>query len=201
MAKIITIVGSSGVGKTTLMRALCDKHNFASAYEDHQQRPFQELFKNDTRYALANQLDYLMVRAQQEQTLRADARTAIMDGGLDLDFYGFTRLFLTRGWLSEPEHDLCRRFYQLARTFLPSPELIIHLHADQKTVSQRLATRNRINIASEKDAQLLNQYIEEWLESVPRDQILKMDVSQEDIQYSNCIDLILKNINLKDFAM
>ncbi len=56
MNKLITIIGPSGVGKTTLAQALCAKHEFAIAYEQHSERPFQALFKQDPKYALANQL-------------------------------------------------------------------------------------------------------------------------------------------------
>src|SRR5512147_2718429 len=115
MSKLITIVGASGVGKTALVKAISKREGFITAYEQHSERPFQTLFKNDRRYALANQIDYFLLRAEQERTLRASPQIGIMDGGLDLDFHGFTRLFLSRGLLSEPEYDLCRRLYAFIR--------------------------------------------------------------------------------------
>ena len=63
------------------------------------ERPFQALFKQDARYALANQLDYLLFRAEQEKELSASHKIGLVDGGLDLDFHGFTRLFHARGLL------------------------------------------------------------------------------------------------------
>jgi deoxyadenosine/deoxycytidine kinase len=71
MGKLVTIVGPSGVGKTALVRALAKKHDFATALEQHDERPFQALFKQDARYGLANQIDYFLLRAEQERTLRA----------------------------------------------------------------------------------------------------------------------------------
>jgi deoxyadenosine/deoxycytidine kinase len=194
MGKLITIIGASGVGKTTLTRVLFEQYQFNTAFEQHAERPFQALFKQDPRYALANQVDYLLHRAEQEKDLRAQPGNAIMDGGLDLDFHGFTRLFLTHGWLSDAEYDLCRRVYLLVRAHQPAPDHIIHLHANEKTISQRLATRNRINIASSEDAGLLGQYIAEWLESIPAGRILQMDVSNEDEKYSATIAQILDRL-------
>ncbi len=195
MNKLIVIVGASGVGKTTLAHALSRKQNFVMALEQHSERPFQALFKQDAKYALANQMDYLLYRAEQERELRKSDTPALMDGGLDLDFYGFTRLFHTRGFLNDAEFDLCYRFYSFTRSLLPPPDLVIALYADAHIISQRLAARNRINIASNEDAELLEGYVSKWLESIPESKILKLNVSQENSEYSHSVPLILDKIN------
>ncbi len=195
MNKLIVIVGASGVGKTTLAQALSKKQNFAMALEQHSERPFQALFKQDARYALANQMDYLLYRAEQERELRKGDSPALMDGGLDLDFYGFTRLFHTRGFLNDAEFDLCYRFYSFTRSLLPPPDLVIALTADSHIISQRLAARNRINIASSDDAELLEEYVNKWLESIPESKIIKLNVSHENSEYTYSVPLILDKIN------
>jgi deoxyadenosine/deoxycytidine kinase len=197
MKPLIVIIGASGVGKTTLMQALCKKYDFAVAYETHDERPFQKLFKQDTKYALANQLDYLIHKAEQEKELRQLDKPAVMDGGLDLDFHGFTRLFHAHAWLSDLDLDLCRRLYNLIRSALPPPELIVMLHAEEKIIRQRLATRNRINIASSEDADLLEKFISEWLESINQEKILRLDVSKELIDYTQSISQIMEKLNGK----
>ena len=109
MANLITVVGPSGVGKTALVHALAKTGRFATAFEQHAERPFQALFKQDSRYGLANQFDYFLLRVEQEKILRAVPQIGLIDGGLDLDYHGFTRLFHRRGLLTDPEFDLCRR--------------------------------------------------------------------------------------------
>ena len=194
MEKLISVVGSSGVGKTTLVRALSVTGQFVTGLEDHAERPFQFLFKHDPRYALANQLDYLLYRAEQERVLRATPKIGLLDGGLDLDYHGFTRLFHHRGLLTDPELDLCRRFYKHTRTLLPPPELIIALSASEETISQRLAVRDRINIASEKDSSLFNLFMDEWLSTLPSSHLLRLDVSNETSEYADSIRLILSAV-------
>ena len=194
MGKLITIVGASGVGKTALVNALSKVYPFATAYEQHAERPFQALFKQDKKYALANQIDYLLLRAKQERELRTSLHIGLMDGGLDLDFHGFTRLFLSRNLLTEPEFDLCRRVYALIRESLPMPELIVRLCADEITVADRLSGRKRINIASAEDTALFNSFLDEWLASVPPHQKLDLDVTNESINYSHSVATILNKL-------
>lgn len=195
MSKLISIIGASGVGKTALVQALAKTINLDTAYEQHTERPFQALFKQDKRYALANQIDYLLLRAKQEKELRASAHIGLIDGGLDLDFHGFTRLFLSRNLLSQPEFDLCRRLYTFIRETLPPPELIVRLNADVETVTSRMVSRKRINIASAEDTALFNSYLDEWLADIPSAQILELDVSNEALDYQNSTNRILAFID------
>ena len=194
MRQLIAVVGASGVGKTALVHALAKAHPFETAYEDHTGRPFQRRFKEDARFALPNQLDYLLLRAEQERSLRLSAHIGLIDGGLDLDFQGFTRLFHRRGMLTGPELDLCRRLYDLIRTFLPRPELIVRLSAHETTVANRLSMRDRINIASAEDTALFNTFLDEWLASIPPDQKLQLDVSGETLSYERSVRLILQRM-------
>jgi deoxyadenosine/deoxycytidine kinase len=210
MGKLIAIVGASGVGKTTLVRALAkalppvlpkehrdnvsSAEGFQTAYESHADRPFQALFKEDRRYWLANQIDYFLLCAEQEKQLRASPRIGLTDGGLDLDFHGFTRLFHHRGLLTDAELDLCRRVYNVLREILPPHELIVRLCADEETVARRLSTRDRINIAQAEDTALFNSFLNEWLASLPSERVLEIDVSRETLDYEQSVHIVLNRI-------
>lgn len=183
MGKLIALIGNTGVGKTSVACALANTGEFKLGLEDHYNRPFQTLFKSDSRFALANQIDYLLLRAEQERTLRQNPLPGLLDGGLDQDFHGFTQLFYTRRKLSEPEYKICCRLYTFIRSQLPPPDLVIHLTASRAAIQQRLADRKRINIADPDDFDLLDSYLRNWSSSLPRQQVLYFDLTSASSEY------------------
>ncbi|MCJ7723099.1 MAG: deoxynucleoside kinase [Anaerolineales bacterium] len=183
MGKLVSVVGVTGVGKTSLVEALCRLDGFSRGLEQHEVRPFQARFASDTQYALPNQIDYLLLRAEQEISLRNKSHIGLLDGGLDLDFHGFTRLFYTREYLSSDEFNLCKRLYNLLRDVLPFPDLIIKLTAPFEIIANRLAQRPRFNIARPDDLKLLDSFLNEWLAQVDPARLLTLDVSVDDPYY------------------
>ena len=182
MGQIILIAGNSGVGKTTLCAALAAAHPFATGLEQHAERPFQALMAADPpRYALANQVDYLLLRAEQERALRVGPRPGLIDGGLDLDFHAFTRLFHARGYLSNAEFALCARLHDSLRALLGPPDLILRLTAPLAVVEARYAARGRpLEIAQRADLALMEGYISEWLATCHNTPIIPIDATADD---------------------
>ena len=168
MSKLITIVGNSGVGKTTLVHALQEMGDYFVGLEEHATRPFHNLCVSDpTRYALPNQLDFLLFRAEQEQGLRQQAQPALVDGGLDMDFKVFTHLLHHHGHLTRAEFSLCQRFYTLTRSHLPPPDLILFLDAPPTLAAERYRQRNRPGELTQlADLVLLDGFLRHWLAQV-----------------------------------
>jgi deoxyadenosine/deoxycytidine kinase len=204
MGKLIAVIGNTAAGKTTLVARLAAAAPFVTGLEQHAERPFQQALADEVRagrsrrYALANQIDYLLLRAEQEQTLRAQAGIALVDGGLDEDFFVFTRGFYAAGHLEEAEFALCERFYRFVRTILPEPDLYILLEAPVAVLSARLAQRQRaIEIATAADLDLLQQQVATWRECIPAPQLVVVDAAAERAFSSSAIDGLLAVIHAR----
>ncbi|MDY0019880.1 MAG: deoxynucleoside kinase [Anaerolineae bacterium] len=200
MGKLITIVGNTGVGKTTLTAHLCQAAPFVTGLEQHAGRPFQQAFARDLRrYALSNQVDYLLYRAEQEQIIRQADGMGIQDGGLDQDFHVFTRRFFRQGYLTAEEFALCERLYTLLRALLPPPDVILWMQAPLSVVAERYARRGRaLEIATLADLEDIELLLEEWLVTVDSTRIITVDASRDDDCDPDRIAALLKQIQEKE---
>ena len=144
MGKLISIVGNLGAGKTTLTKILCEKGSFIPYWEKPEVRPFQADFSKDmSKWAFTNQMDFLLFRGEQELLVRQNDEIAVMDGGLDQDFHVFTKNLYNKGYLAQSKFDICARFYNFARSFLPPPDTIIRIIVNPPTLLQRRLSRDR----------------------------------------------------------
>jgi len=181
MGKLIAVVGNAGVGKTTFTRAFCERFHFVALLEQHAERPFQDKFSSDLRnYALANQIDYLLFRAEQEIQVRRGSAVGVEDGGLDQDYYIFTRLFHKKGFLTDPEYRLCERLYSSLRQLLPVPDLMIRLNAPRQVILERRTVRTReLDIATSDDVTAIEALLEGWMAVNPAP-VVAVDASRDD---------------------
>jgi deoxyadenosine/deoxycytidine kinase len=197
MGKLISVIGNSGTGKTSLVQALAKAGDFQIGFEEHRERPFQELFSKDLqRYALPNQVDYFLLRAEQESAIRQEVRTGLQDGGLEQDYFIFTHHFYNTGYLDRSEFSLLTRLYSLIRQLSPHPDLIIALIAPLEVTAERFKKRNRsLEIAQLNDLEALQSLLDNFLATYKQAPLIQVDAYHDDPTYSGQIDSLLESIS------
>jgi deoxyadenosine/deoxycytidine kinase len=198
MGKIISVVGNLGAGKTTLTKLICDNGLYIPYRERPEERPFHlEYGKDQHRWALSNQIDFFLFRCEQEVNARQSNKIAVFDGGFDQDFHVFTRHIFNKGYLNQDEFNVCKRFYHLAREFLPPPDLFIRIIVDIPTILQRRSLRGRKTDNHLFGLQELTGFellIDKWFEYEISSPVIKFSFEQDLHSYTNEIDKLLIQI-------
>jgi len=139
--KFLAVEGPVGVGKTTLTKLLAESFRYETFLEQPSDNPFlADFYKNPSQSALATQLFFLFQRVKQIQDLKqGDIFTPIhvSDFLLDKD-----KLF-AQVTLSEHELSLYNQIYDYLSLDLPTPDLVIYLQAETKTLFERVLRRGR----------------------------------------------------------
>ncbi len=176
------VEGVIGVGKTTLVHQLTRHLKARAVLEEFEENPFLPDFYRDRRaFALSTQLFFLMSRFRQQEVLAQGdlfrART-VSDYLFDKD-----RIFATLT-LDEHELGIHDRLFDVLRTQVPEPDLVIHLFADDRTVMRRIMERGRayeLNMDPAYIEQLTRAY-REFLRGWDRCPILHVDTQMIDFR-------------------
>ena len=193
--KFIAIEGPIGAGKTTLTNLLADSFGYETFLEKPSENPFlPDFYVNPSQAALATQLFFLFQRVKQIQELKQGdifSSNRVSDFLLDKD-----RLF-ARATLSKEELKLYEQIYAYLSFDLPTPDLVVYLQAETKTLYERVMHRG---IEMEKTISfeyldLLNETYKEFFFEYERSPVLIVNSDYLDLQTNKSdYNLLLKKL-------
>ena len=182
LPRFIAVEGPIGAGKTTLTKLLANSFGYETFLEQPAENHFlSDFYINPSQAALATQLFFLFQRVKQIQELKQEdifLPNRVSDFLLDKD-----KLF-AKATLSSEELKLYEQIYQYLSIDLPSPDLVIYLQAETKTLYERVMHRG---IEMEKSIsfdylELLNETYKEFFFDYERSPVLIVNSDFLDLQ-------------------
>ena len=182
LPKFIAVEGPIGAGKTTLTKLLANSFGYDTFLEQPSENPFlPDFYVNPSQAALGTQLFFLFQRVKQIQELKQEdifSSNKVSDFLLDKD-----ELF-AKATLSAEELKLYEQIYNYLSIDLPTPDLVIYLQAETKTLYERVMHRG---IEMEKTISfdyldLLNETYKEFFFDYERSPVLIVNSDYLDLQ-------------------
>jgi len=198
--KFIAVEGPIGVGKTTLTNLLAESFGYDTFLEKPSENPFlADFYENPSQAALGAQLFFLFQRVKQIQEIKQGdifTPTRVSDFLLDKD-----QLF-AKATLNDQELKLYQQIYDYLSLDLPTPDLVIYLQADTKTLHNRVIHRG---IQMEKKVSfeyldLLNESYKNFFFEYERSPVLivnseHLDLESNEEDFNLLLDKMLEYFN------
>ncbi|HIE48670.1 MAG TPA: deoxynucleoside kinase [Gammaproteobacteria bacterium] len=186
--KFIAVEGPIGVGKTTLAKLLAESFGYNTFLEKPNENPFlADFYQNPSQAALGTQLFFLFQRVKQIQEIKQGDIFFLLDKD---------KLF-AKATLSDQELKLYEQIYDYLSLDLPTPDLVIYLQAETKTLHERVMHRG---IEMEKSVsyeylELLNESYKEFFFDYDRSPVLIVNSDYLDLESSmGDYDLLLNKL-------
>jgi deoxyadenosine/deoxycytidine kinase len=196
---LILVAGNIGAGKTSLTERLAARLNWQSGFESVADNPYIADFYKDMRsWSFHLQIFFLGHRAMQHKALAEGSQNAIIDRSIYEDMHIFARALHELNNVNERDYDSYRQLYNVVVDSLPSPALLIYLHAPVEVLIDRITKRGRsIESGITPDyLRLLDRYYEEWLTDFSLCPVLKIHSDDLDFVHRNDdLDMVVKKID------
>jgi deoxyadenosine/deoxycytidine kinase len=201
MKKFIAIAGNIGVGKSTLVKMLCQRLGWQPFFEPVAENPYLADFYRDMHaWGFHSQIFFLTHRLHIHADLMHTSGSVIQDRSIYEDAEIFAQNLYRQGTLSERDYNTYRALYLTLSDFLPPPDLVIYLRASVPTLVKRIALRDRDyerTIGAPYLAQL-NELYENWINGWTLSPVLTVPADDLDyVAHSRHLDLVARKVQEK----
>ena len=179
----IAVTGNIGAGKTTLTTMLAKHYGWETQFEDVDHNPYLNDFYQDmSKWSFALQMYFLGSRFRQVKEIRESGKNIIQDRTIYEDAYIFAENLNEMNLLSDRDYSNYTSLFNLMKSFVSAPDLLIYLKADISTLTKQIAKRGREYEAGISIDYLmrLNKKYEAWIDSYKEGKLLVIDVNNLD---------------------
>jgi deoxyadenosine/deoxycytidine kinase len=168
MKKFIAIAGNIGVGKSSLVKLLCNEMDWSPVYEPVNENPYLADFYTDMKqWGFHSQIFFLSHRILIHKDIMESKESIIQDRSIYEDAEIFARNLYNQGHISDRDFKTYFDLYESVSSFLLPPDLLIYLKASEPTLQKRIHLRNRsYEKAIPSDYLLqLNDLYDQWIDN------------------------------------
>ena len=179
----IAVTGNIGAGKTTLTTMLAKHYGWSAQFEDVDHNPYLDDFYQDmSKWSFALQIYFLGSRFRQVKEIRESGKNIIQDRTIYEDAHIFAENLNEMNLLSDRDYSNYTSLFNLMKSFVSAPDLLIYLKADISTLTKQIAKRGREYEAGISIDYLmrLNKKYEAWINSYKEGKLLIIDVNNLD---------------------
>ena len=179
----IAVTGNIGAGKTTLTTMFAKHYGWETQFEDVDHNPYLDDFYQDmSKWSFALQMYFLGSRFRQVKEIRESGKNIIQDRTIYEDAYIFAENLNEMNLLSDRDYSNYTSLFNLMKSFVSAPDLLIYLKADISTLTKQIAKRGREYEAGISIDYLmrLNKKYEAWIDSYKEGKLLVIDVNDLD---------------------
>lgn len=179
----IAVTGNIGAGKTTLTTMLAKHYGWNAQFEDVDHNPYLDDFYQDmSKWSFALQMYFLGSRFRQVKEIRDSGKNIIQDRTIYEDAHIFAENLNEMNLLSDRDYSNYTALFNLMKSFVSAPDLLIYLKADISTLTKQIAKRGREYEAGISIDYLmrLNKKYEAWINSYKEGKLLIIDVNDLD---------------------
>ena len=195
----IAITGNIGAGKTTLTTMLAKHYGWKAQFEDVDDNPYLEDFYADmSKWSFALQIYFLGSRFKQVKEIRESGKNIVQDRTIYEDAHIFAENLYDMGLLTQRDFNNYTSVFQLMKSFVSAPDLLIYLRSDVPNLVKKIYKRGRDYEATISIDYLskLNERYEDWIRSYDRGKLLIVDVDKVDfVQNQEDLGEVIQRIN------
>ena len=197
---VITIAGTVGVGKSSLTRALAEKLNFRTSFENVDHNPYLDKFyDNFERWSFHLQIYFLAERFKEQKRMFEYGGGFIQDRSIYEDVDIFAKMNEEQGTMSPEDFKTYSELFEamVMTPYFPKPDILIYLECDYDEVIERIRQRGRqmeIDTDPEYWKKLFRRY-EAWISSFNACPVVRVNINEYDLHESpDTLDPVLDKI-------
>lgn len=140
----ISVSGLIGAGKTTITKALAESLGVPVFYEPTEidNEYLEDFYKDMKKHSFAMQIYLLNKRFRQQQHIVWNGKGGVQDRTIYEDSV-FAKLLYKSGLMEEKDYETYLSIFETMSTFMPKPNVIVHLDVSPEESLRRIELRSR----------------------------------------------------------